>query len=308
MRHPFRIATVTAATIALLLAAGSPSSAAVIPGWYASADLSLVLNNGNSDNYNVGATANLTRMWLRTSWVTTGQFIRNAVREPERLAVLSGSSISVEKGPRITKSEKIFVNSLFERRITERFFWNVGGTAERDKAAGLNNRLTGVVGVGYLWTKADGSASFKASVGGTYTSQDEAIDDPETENQFAGVRFTASGDKKFGDRNQHAFTSELIADENLQLTEDLRAMWQNSLSANLNQKLALKLGVQLRYDNHPELIEFPIFVRGSDGLLREPDPRPAPFIDAAKKLDVAATVSLVISISPGGSASRPGTP
>jgi putative salt-induced outer membrane protein YdiY len=305
MRLPFRTAAVTAAAIALLLAAGSPSSAAVIPGWYASTDLSLVLNNGNSDTYNVGVTTDITRMWLRTSWKTTGSFVRNAVREPERQAVLSGTSVSVEKGPRKTKSEKIFVNSIFERRITERFFWNVGGTAERDIFAGLNNRLTGVVGVGYLWSKADQTATFKASIGGTYTSQDEAIDDPETENQFAGARFTASGDKKFGDRNQHAFTSELIVDENIQQTEDLRANWQNSLTANISQKLALKVGVQLRFDNLPELIEFPVFVRGSDGNLREPDPRPAPFIAPAKKLDVAATVSLVISISPGGSGARP---
>ena len=308
MRQPFRIATVTAAAIALLLAAGSPSSAAVIPGWYVQGNLSLVLNNGNSDTYNVGATADITRMWLRTSWKTTGSFNRNAVREPERQAVLSGTSISIEKGPRVTKSEKIFVNSIFERRITERFFWNVGGTAERDIFAGLNNRLTGVVGVGYLWSKTDGTASFKASIGGTYTSQDEVIDDPETENQFAGARFTASGDKKFGDRNQHAFTSELIVDENIQQSDDLRANWQNSLTASLSGKLALQLGVQLRFDNLPELIEFPVFVRGSDGVLREPDPRPAAFIAAAKKLDVAATVSLVITLSPGGSASRPGTP
>lgn len=301
MRQPFRIAAVTAAAIAFLLAAGSPGQAAVIPGWYSSTDLSLVFNAGNSETYNAAVTTNLTRQWLRTSWKTTGSFVRSDVREPTRRAVgATVATATLEKGPRVTKSEKIFLNSLFERRITERFFWNVGGSGERDVFAGLESRLTGVLAVGYNWQKTDNTANFRASIGGTYTAQEEVVNDPETEDQFAGVRFTASGQKRFGDRNTHAWDSELIVDENVQQTEDLRANWNNSLSVSISQKLALKVGVQLKFDNQPELVEFPLFTRGANGLLTETD---LVLAGRAEKTDVTATVSLVINIQPGGGSS-----
>jgi hypothetical protein len=310
MRQPFRFAAVTAAAIAFLLAAGSPSSAVTIPGWYSSTDVSAQFNTGNSETINVGVTTNITRQWLRTSWKTTGSFVRSDVHEPTRQAIQTGGGFSFEKGPRVTKSEKIFVNSLFERRITERFFWNVGGTGERDVFAGLKSRLIAVAGVGYLWQNQGNTANFKGSIGATYTAQKDVIEEvpDKTEDNFAGVRLSLGGEKRFGDQNQHSFTSELIVDENVQTTDDLRFNWQNALAASISRKLALKVGVQLAFDNLPQLVQFPLGIVGSDGVFREVDPA-VQIASPAKKLDVAATVSLVINITPGGGgASRPGTP
>lgn len=319
MWRPFRFAAVSAAAMALLLALAAPGSAAVIPGWYSSTDLSAVVANGNSDTINVGATINIRRMWLRTSWTNTASFSRNDVREPQRFAIIDGTNAVVDKGEFLAKSEKLFANSNLERRVTERFFWNVGATGERDKFAGLNSRLTGVAGVGLLWQSVQGSGFVKAGVAGTYTAQDEVIDDPETENQFAGARFTLDGEKRFGDQFQHAFTSNLIVDENLQNTDDLRANWQTALAAAVSQKMQLKAGVQLAFDNDPQLIDYPAVVALGGGLFRDAEAadilRVSPSGDVrvienklvapAKKLDATFTVSLVINFGPGGGASRP---
>ena len=299
MRKPFRIASVTAPAIALFLVSASPGSAAVIPGWYSSTDLSAVVATGNSDTINVGATVNLKRLWLRTSWTTTASFQRNDVREPQLRAVgTSPGAFTIDKGDWIAKSEKLFANTNFERRITERFFWNVGGTGERDKFAGLSSRLTGFGGVGYMWQSAQGDGSFKTGVAATFTQQEEVIDDPETEDSFAGVRFTAEGEKRFGSEKQHVFSSNLIMDENAQDTEDLRANWQTSLAAALSQRLAIKIGAVVGFDNQPQLIETDLISAVTGESIGQ-------VVTPAKKVDTTFTVSLVINFQPGGRAGRP---
>jgi putative salt-induced outer membrane protein YdiY len=295
MKMPFRTIAPAGAALAMLLVPASPGNAAVIPGWYSQTDLMFTLQRGNSETLNVGVNANITRQWLRTAWRTNGSFVRQDVNEPTRRAVAG----VMEKGDRVTKSEKLFVNSNFERRVTERFLWNAGGSAERDVFAGLKRRVLGQLGVGYLWLKPDNTGRFQAGVAGTYTSQDEVVDDPETENQFAGLRFSADGEARFGERKEHVYNSQLVVDENLQQTDDLRFNWQNSVSVAINQKLALKVGVQLAYDNLPQQVEFDEFTRLPNGLLAETG-RKVP--GRAEKLDTTATVSLVINFAPG---SRP---
>jgi putative salt-induced outer membrane protein YdiY len=283
------IRAVSLAAVAAALAA--PAGAATVPGWYSSTDLSFGLQRGNSKTLNAGLNTNLTRQWLRTAWKTNGSFVRNDVSEPSRIATGSATNFTTDFGPTVTKSEKVFVNSDLERRITERFFYNVAGNFERDQFAGLDRRVIGAVGVGYLWQKPDNSGVFRAGVAGTYTSQKETIDDPETEDEFAGVRVTLDGEKRFGDRKQNTFTSNLIVDENVQDTDDLRFNWQNALSVAMNQRLALKVGVQAAYDNQPQLVDFDLLVPPGFPAIKVAAP--------AEKLDVGVTVSLVINIQPG---------
>jgi hypothetical protein len=65
------------------------------------------------------------------------------------------------------------------------------------------------------------------------------------------------------------FTSNLIVDENLQNTDDLRANWQNSLAASISQKLQLKVGLVLAYDNAPALVDVPAVVQVANGIFRD---------------------------------------
>jgi len=55
------------------------------------------------------------------------------------------------------------------------------------------------------------------------------------------------------------FTSVLVVDVNADETDDLRADFTNAVSVSINQLLALKVGLQLRYDNLPSLIQVPLF-------------------------------------------------
>jgi putative salt-induced outer membrane protein YdiY len=293
MTMPRRTVALMGAALAVSLAPAA--QAAVVPGWYSTTDLMFSLQRGNSQTLNLGINANLTRQWLRTAWKTNGSFVRQDVNEPTRRAVNG----NLETGARITKSEKLFVNSNLERRITEHVLWNVGGSAERDIFAGLKSRILGQLGIGYLWQKPDNTSRFQLGIAGTYTSQEELVEDPELENPFAGARVTAEGEARFGDRKQHVFNSTMVLDENLQQTDDTRVNWQNSISVSINQKLALKFGVTFAYDNLPQLVEFDEFTRLPTGQLLETG-RKIP--GRAEKLDTTATVSLVINFAPGNQA------
>ena len=301
MRHSSR-AALAAAFAAALAGPALTAHAAEAPGWYSTADLSFVMSEGNTRTNTLGAKADLTRNWLRTSWTNTASFVRTAVGEPTRRAIgTSASNAALENGPRVTKAEKLFADSNFMRRVTERFYWNVGGTFDRDRFAGLNSRLLGKAGVGYIWENRE-NARFSTGVAATYTSQDDVIDDPETENQFAGVQFNADGERRFGDQYQHLFSSTLVADQNIQDTDDLRFTWDNSLAVAMTRRLALKVGVVLAFDNLPQLVEFPLFLQTAQGLTETNVRIPG----RAEKLDTTATVSLVINLTPGPSGARPG--
>jgi hypothetical protein len=291
-----------AALACALAAAAVPAPAAEVPGWYSTADLSFVMSEGNTRTNTVGATADLTRNWLRTSWRNTASFVRTSVGEPTRRAVgTSAADATLENGPRVTKAEKIFADTNFLRRVTERFYWNVGGTFDRDRFAGLDSRVLGKAGVGYMWENRQ-DARFSTGVAATFTSQQDVVDDPETEDTFAGVQFNAEGERRFGDTSQHVYASTLVADQNLQDTDDLRLNWDNSLAVAMTRRLALKVGLVLAFDNLPQLVEFPLFVRTPQGLAETSLRIPG----RAEKLDATATVSLVINFTPGPSGARPG--
>lgn len=301
MRLSFR-AAVPAVLAVVLIGSAGPAPAAEVPGWYSTADLSFVMSEGNTKTQTLGATLDLDRNWLRTSWQNTASFVYTGTAEPTRRAIgTSAANAQLETGPRVTKAEKIFADSTFQRRVTERFYWDVGATFDRDRFAGLNSRILGKAGIGYLWENRE-NARFSTGVAATFTSQDDVVDDPETENEFAGVQFNADGERRFGDQNQHVFASTLVVDQNLQDTDDLRFNWDNSLAVSMTRRLALKVGVVLTFDNLPQLVEFPLFLQTAQGLTETNIRIPG----RAEKLDTTATVSLVINFTPGPSGARPG--
>jgi hypothetical protein len=300
------------ATAALLcaLSLSTPARAAEVPGWYSRTDFNAALTRGNSDTLNVGLNAEFTRKWLRTDWKTRAIFSRNDVSEPTRRAVSTCvlpcdtvADARDESGPNVTKSEKMFADSTFKRRVTERFFWNAAGSFERDKFAGLDNRLVAFLGVGYRFENRDKTGLFDLTAGPTYTTQKEVIDDPETVNQFAGARVAATGDYKFGDTKNSTFSSQLVVDENLQDTADLRSNWVNRLTVAMGRRLSVNLSAQLVYDNQPQLVELTIFRTNVAGNLVETQSKKN---FPAKKLDATISAGITITFSPGGVASRPG--
>jgi hypothetical protein len=292
--------------VAALVAAGAGTAAAQPRpvGWTTTANLSGVFTGGNSQASSFGFKARTERNWLRSQFFLDGGGIRQAAVDEVFYAVGTPSDFTVtDLSTTSTKAENYYAATGFERRVTERFFWNLGGNFKRDLFSGVEELWSGSAGVGYIWTDRT-SQDLKLGLAATYNSQKETVPDPATKESFAGARFTADYGVKFGTEKQSSFTSKLAFDENLEVTEDFRSVWDNALTVAVNRRLALQLGAKWAYRNLPALREVDLFAiqpgagAGAIGKVFVP----------YQKSDVWLTVSLVLTWGPAGPSGAKPTP
>jgi hypothetical protein len=79
------------------------------------------------------------------------------------------------------------------------------------------------------------------------------------------------------------YTNVFVLDENLDETSDWRADMLNGLSVSMNERLALKLGLRLLYDNEPAIV-----------LVDNVGTGPAQVPFTLDELDTILTISLVV--------------
>jgi hypothetical protein len=310
MRHPFRAAAVAALAVAFGIFPASGRAETKPVGWSATLNLGAVLSQGNTDTLSAALKARIERNWLRTIFYIDGSGMRQdavetstyAVGSPALNGFVCGAGCTlVESSVRSTKAEKYSFDAGFERRITERFFWDGEGAYDRDLFSGVERKVAGRLGVGYLWSSRD-NGDFKLGVQATYTDQKEKVKNPDTKDHYVGARATAEYDVKFGMTKQNTFNSKLAADEDLQVTNDFRTTWDNTLTVNMTQKLSLQVGDKLAFRNLPALQEVALFggapAPGASSSLKVLTPY--------KKVDNTLQVTLVISWTPHApTASRP---
>ena len=291
----------------LALVAAGAGTAAAQPrpvGWTTTANLSGVFTGGNSQASSFGFKARTERNWLRTQFFLDGGGIRQAAVDEVFYAVGTPGDFTVtDLSTTSTKAENYYAATGFERRVTERFFWNLGGDFKRDLFSGVEELWSGSAGIGYFWTNRT-SQDLKLGLAATYNSQKETVPDPATKDNFAGARFTADYGVKFGTEKLSSFTSKLAFDENLEVTEDFRSVWDNALTVAVNRRLALQLGAKWAYRNLPALREVDLFAIqpgagvGAIGKVFVP----------YQKSDVWLTVSLVLTWGPAGPSGAKPTP
>jgi hypothetical protein len=320
MRHPFRAAAVAALAVTFGILPASTRAETKPVGWSANVNLGAVLTQGNTETVSATVKARVERNWLRTLFYFDGSGMRQDATDNTSYAVgdasfiqptggapgkvCTGTCVVFPNSVRSTKAEKYSFDMGFERRITERVFWDAEGAYDRDLFSGVQRKVAGRLGVGYLWSSRD-NGDFKLGVQATYTDQKETNPNPDTKDHYVGGRVTAEYDVKFGMTKQNTFNSKLAADEDLQVTNDFRTTWDNTLTVNMTQKLSLQVGDKLAFRNLPALNTIPLFASqalaqaagtGSSGQTLTP----------FKKVDNTVQVTLVISWTPHApTASRP---
>jgi hypothetical protein len=304
MKQPRR-AVLPLFVLALVTTGAGPAAAQPKPvGWTTTANLSGVFTGGNSQASSFGLRARTERNWLRTQFFLDGGGIRQAAVDEVFYAVGTPSDFTVtDLSKTSTKAENYFAATGFERRVTERFFWNLGGGFKRDLFSGVEELWSGSAGIGYFWTNRT-SQDLKLGLAATYNRQKETVPDPATKDNYAGLRITADYGVKFGTTKQSSFTSKVVFDENLEVTEDFRSVWDNALTVAVNRRLALQLGGKWAYRNLPALREVDLFAIepgagvGAIGKVFVP----------YQKSDVWLTVSLVLNWGPAGPSGAKPTP
>jgi putative salt-induced outer membrane protein YdiY len=286
----------------LLLAAGLMSVAGWVPTraqdtppastgkWSDVAEFGYVATSGNSETATLGFKNTLGRKWDKTSFELKTGGVRAQTTTTTRTAVGAlppGSFTVFEQKDTALSAESYFLSGRFDRKLSERVFWFAGGGWSRNRFAGIQNRYEAAGGVGNLWVDSD-RVKFRTDYALSYTKEDDVVRAPNTRDTFAGFRFSWKFEHKLGATT--TFGNELVLDENLNDTSDLRGDLINSVAVSMSRRLALKLSLQSLYDHQPAF-------RAID-LLAPPPPGGAKIgtvLDELDTLDTIFTASLVVN-------------
>lgn len=272
--------------LALALVAGlalaTPAAAQDAGGftWENATELSFVSTGGNSSSTTLGVKVSLTGTSGPNALKLEAGGIRGENKTTTRVATGTTGSFTISETTVSQKTaESYFARMRYDRSFGPAFGFGGGGW-ERNTFAGVQNRFSGVAGIGRMWVDGE-TGRFKTDVGATYTVEQGVVAD--TEESFGGVRISVDARRRVSESVEYA--TVLLADENVEDTDDLRADWTNSLSVALSSALAFKTSFQLIFDNQPSLISVPLSGSPGTNVLTPGD-----------KVDTVLTVALVITL------------
>lgn len=286
--------SITRAAFALLVASGSAMAQENPPPpppdrWQDTAELSYVVTAGNSESNTLGFKDKLWRNWDKSAFVLNAGAVRSesttttsifAVGTPHNFDVTEDRTTALA-------AESYYLNGRYDRKITDHFFWFGSVGWDRNRFAGIDNRYTGVGGVGNIWADSD-RLKFRTDYAVTYTKQVDVVDNPNFDGTFLGARVSWNYLQMFGANT--TFTNDLIFDDNLDDTADFRANMINGISVSMTKRLALKASLQWLYDNRPSFKEIDIFDLPPPGGTKQ-----GMVLVELKELDTIFTTSLVIN-------------
>ena len=258
------------------------------PGTYANADLAYVLTSGNSTANSLGFKGDLTHRWAKHSIGFAVGGLRASSSPDVRYAIGTPDDFEVVIPEAETTAEAYFGRGRYDYKLSERLFYTAGAGWERNRFSGLDNRWLVDTGLGYIFVNRD-RTSFRGAAGVTYTSEDYTVDDGR-DGSFFGAR--AGWDFRQALFSSTTLTHTLIADANLEDTDDLRVDSQLGLHVAMSSRLGLRVNWRLLWDNQPALAEYDLFAPGTGGYTG------LTVIAPYKELDQGFSVSLVFSFAP----------
>lgn len=244
----------TAVALAIVLCAASASAGdARETGWFDEAELSLIATRGNSEATSFGLANRLERRWPRATFSFLVSALRAESTDTTRTAVgpAGDDYYVVETEDDRVDADRYRVGLGFEQTLRGRAYWNTGLGWERDRPAGIENRLTYGAGLGHLWVDTE-ERTFRTEYGLTVTDE-EHVDAPSLDDTYGGARLAARFRQKVGEHSE--FVHETTFHDNLEDSSDYRAEMLNSIAVTMTERLALKVGLHWRYENEPSLEE-----------------------------------------------------
>jgi len=274
--------------LALILAGpsaldGQEKKTGLLGPWAATAEVSYVVTGGNTATSALSLGTSLSRKWTNDTLLFKTYILKSNATTTTRTAQGTVDDFEV-LGESITRkvAENFQVAGQYDRRISKKLLGQVGLGWDRNRFAGVDDRIIATTGFGYAWVEK-ARTQVKTSAGVTYTIRQYVGEDWSS---FAGFRFSLQGEQKVLESSK--LSTQFIFDENLQAMRDWRFDWTNSVSASISKWLALKVSLRMIYANVPALQYLPLFDDVGDPTgLTVPYP--------LKKLDSFLTTSIVIN-------------
>jgi len=254
--------------------------------WVLEGELTSVLSRGNSENLALGLGATARRRWERDALRFEMGWVQVETGRITVRAVGTTNDFEVERDvDREKTAESLAARGRYDRRLSERVFIYGGVDWLRNTFAGIDSRTLLALGGGNTWVDSD-RTRFATDYALTYTFEEDVVQNPFTDSDFAGMRFGYDLWREVSAST--VFESELIADLNLKETEDRRVDLNNSLTVDVNDTIALKPSLRFSWRNLPALRDVPLFTAGGEDT--------GTVVTAPlKKLDTLFRLALVLS-------------
>ena len=230
-------------------------------GWSNTADLSLVVTEGNSASTTLGFSDQLNHVWQDARFEFEVTAVRSYTSDDRFFLVDPGIEFPVGGAPQnpasfLVKPEptldvsNYLVRGEYERDLSPRVFWNTGGSWYRNDDAGILNRYIAFAGLGNKWVDNQ-RRRFATSYGVSYTDREEEKPDPEKDRRFAGARVGWDYTERFNAGT--TFDSDLATNVNLADPSDYSIGTLNALSVSITNHVSIKVSLQWLFENEPAL-------------------------------------------------------
>lgn len=270
-RVPLLAAAVCCCALAVPVAAQDEDEAEPEPGWTNETELSLALTGGNSTARTLGFgnilqyAGESSRLQLRLNGLRSRTavdpflLVAPGIRFPLTGAPEDPAVALVEPGSE-PEAEHYELTGRYDTEINERFFWNAGGSWDRNREAGILSRYSAFGGLGNVWS--DGEALRLATTYGvSFTNRREESEDPGKDGRFGGARLGVDYRSRVNDAVIH--DGVLAANINLGSPSDYSLNATTAMSVSLSRHLALRLSLQLLYENDPAQEDVAVIARAA---------------------------------------------
>jgi putative salt-induced outer membrane protein YdiY len=286
----FAAISIAAVAVSLLLACAdalAQDAAEKELGWKFSASVGWVWVGGNSESNSYAFGAEARHKWERSELLLKAGGTQTESTLKTRTAVGDTDDFVVDEVSRTEKTTELyFARGRYDYTLSKYFFLFGGADWLRNRFAGIESRELVALGAGNTWLDKP-EVRFKTDYGVTYTFESEVVENPFVKTDFPGARVGYDFWWKLSGTTE--FTSLLLADWNLDNTDDIRIDCKNELPVSVSDHFKLKPGLQLLWRNDPALTGVPLY--DSAGAATGDT-----VLVPLEKLDTIFTVSLVFEM------------
>jgi putative salt-induced outer membrane protein YdiY len=271
-------------------AAQAPAPAHPKRPWNNVTTLSYVATAGNAEGQTIGFGNEFLYKWAQSAFSLKAGAIRVNTTVVTRMA--TGTSLQdyalVENRTPTTTAESYFLSGRYDHRLKDkdRWYWYGGAGWERNRPAGLDNKYTSTAGFGRIWADSD-RTKFRTDAGFGYTHEQPLVPPANFQSNYGTFNLTSQVKQKVGAST--LYTVDLALTDSLSDSQDYQGVLRQGLTVSINKTLALKIGYDVTYKNHPNLIPVEVF------SLDVPPVSLGKISVPAKRTDTVFTTSLVIT-------------
>jgi len=256
-----RLSAVLAASAALSTLLAAPVQAQDDErelGWAFEVDLGALWTGGNQETNTFAANGLAAYLWPRSELIFTGGGFKSESSLTTSTAVGTGQEDFQLFEETVTEktAETFFAGARYNYDVSAKFYLTGASDWLRNPFAGIDDRFVFGAGAGNRWVD-NGKVRFTTDYLVTYTTETTVIPDPTVNSDFAGLRF--GYDFLWDATASTNFESVLVADFNLDNTDDIRLDWYNGLPIDISSVLAFKPSLRLLWRNDPALQAVPLF-------------------------------------------------